>query len=80
MSIKKKNNIYYYFMNKCKSMSSLDNYIKEPKKVNSFNDFENLILNGSVNFLSYGTYLARNPNTTRIQRQRAIKNHYINYK
>ena len=67
-------------MNKCKSLSSLNNYIKEPKKVNSFNDFEKLILNGSVNFLSYGTYLMKNPNTTKVQRQIAIKNHYSNYK
>lgn len=67
-------------MNKCKSLSNLNNCIKEPKKVNSFNNFENLILNGSVSFLSYGTYLMKNQNTTKIQRQTAIKNHYRNYK
>lgn len=66
-------------MNKCKSLSSFETNIEKTKKIKSFNDFENLILNGTVKFLSYGEYLMKNLETTRVQRQRAIKNHYSNY-
>lgn len=49
-------------------------------KGKSFSDFQNLELEGSVKYLSYGDYLEKNKNTTREQRQKAIKNYYYNCK
>ena len=64
-----------------RSISISKNLEKTPiKKGCSFNDFQNLELKGQVVYISYGQFLAIRKETTREERQRAIKNHYYNYK
>ena len=53
---------------------------KEIKKGCSFSDFQNLELKGQVVYISYGQFLSIRNETTREERQRAIKNYYYNYK
>ena len=68
-------------MYKTKSLPSKLNcegfYIRKEKSFDNFND---LILKGDLKYMSYGQYLMENQDTTRIQRQRALKNHFYNYK
>ena len=49
-------------------------------KYDSFHDFHELELKGSVKYLSYGQFLTIKKETSRDERRRAIKNHYYNYK
>jgi len=50
------------------------------KKGYSFNDFQDLELKGQVTYISYGQFLSNKKETTREERQRAIKNYYYNNK
>lgn len=50
------------------------------KKGYSFNDFQDLELKGQVMYISYGQFLSIRKETTREERQRAIKNYYYNNK
>ena len=45
-------------------------------KSNSFHDFNDLILQGDVSFISFGTFLNKFPNSSKQQRLKAIKNDY----
>lgn len=66
-------------MKKSNSISmNLENF--QIIKYNSFNDFHELELKGSVKYLSYGQFLAIKKETTKDERRRAIKNHYYNCK
>lgn len=64
-----------------KKSSSLSKNLENAqiKKGCSFNDFQNLELKGCVKYLSFGQFLTIRKETTREERQRAIKNHYFNY-
>ena len=53
---------------------------KAIKKGYSFNDFQDLVLKGQVVYISYGQFLSIRKETTREERQRAIKNYYYNNK
>ena len=46
------------------------------KKSITFNDFSKLILKGSQNFLSYGEFLSKNPNSTKYKRRKMITYFY----
>jgi len=68
-----------------KRSNSLPNYLdieyqQNIKKNKSFNNFCELDLKGCVKYLSYGQFLTVRKETTREERQKAIKNHYFNYK
>ena len=60
------------------SLSELASISKKPsiKKSYSFHDFKNLILKGSIQFLSYGTFASKNPNSLRLKRRKMIHYHY----
>ena len=47
-------------------------------KSNSFHDFNDLILQGDVSFISFGTFLNKFPNSSKQKRLMATKNHYYN--
>lgn len=46
------------------------------KKSNSFHDFTNLYFQGSLQFLPYGTFVSKNPESTRLKRRKMIHYHY----
>lgn len=67
-------------MYKVKSLQENLSNIFNIKKAQSFDNFNNLLLKGNLKFISYGDYLLQNKNATKIERQRALKNHFYNYR
>ena len=67
-------------MYKTKSLPSNLNCLElSIKKIKSFDNFNDLILKGQIKYISYGKYVNQNKNTTKKERQNALKNHFYNY-
>ncbi len=65
-------------MIRSKSLPIMSNILNNCKPSISFNDFNNLNLNGGQNFISYGTYVSKYKNTTKAKRRKVMEYFYKN--
>lgn len=57
---------------------NLYRFVENVPRSTSFCDFHTLVLSGTMRYTSYGLFLLKHPNASRIQRRQAIKYFYCN--